>query len=160
MTPWQIAGASEHSQQSALFAWANCATHYGVDAANDERAYTLVNREQIPQAIKLLWKPAPEFKRLFAIHNQGHGDKVRGGFAKAEGVKPGVPDLCWPLPNSRFHGLFIELKREIVKGKSKGVVSADQTDWGNWLLDKHYAFYVCYGWREAADILTDYWKVD
>ncbi|MFO4987381.1 hypothetical protein RCK87_26925, partial [Salmonella enterica subsp. enterica serovar 1,4,[5],12:i:-] len=52
----------------------------------------------------------PQLKRLFAIHNQGHGDKIRGNRAKAEGVKKGVPDLMLPVVIDGYAGLFVELK--------------------------------------------------
>jgi hypothetical protein len=37
-----------------------------------------------------------------------------------EGVNPGIPDLCLPVPREPYHGLYIELKT------STGKVSSEQ----------------------------------
>jgi hypothetical protein len=155
MTPEQIAkSGSEHSHQVALFAWCNMAARYGVEAANNNRSYTepgfAVTLNNISTAISQL-------NLLFAIHNQGHGDKIRGSIAKAEGVKAGVPDLMLPVampnPNSRFmyHGLFIEMKKIKV-----GKVSEDQIKWLTDLRNQGYKTCVCAGWQESRDCLLEY----
>ena len=72
---------SEHDEQSAIFEW----------AALMQGAY-------------------PELGLLFAIPNGGKRDKATAGKLKAEGVKAGVPDMCLPVSNGKYHGLFIELK--------------------------------------------------
>lgn len=166
MTPWEIVETgkitTEHMHQRALFAWANCAANYGFDAANDPRAYTMVDREQILQNVKLMWKPVPELKRLFAIHNQGHGDAIRGGRAKAEGVKAGVPDIMLPVPGlvpfnaARiwYHGLFIELKKPRV-----GMLHGEQPEWIKYLNDAGYRAVVCYGWEAAASEIQAYMRL-
>lgn len=66
----------------------------------------------------------PELDLLFAIPNGGHRHKATAAKLKAEGVKPGVPDLFLPLPGRRrSHGLFLELKTP------KGKISFPQADW-------------------------------
>jgi hypothetical protein len=154
MTPWELASKSEHSHQRALFAWTNCAAQYGFTVADDIRGYDMKTRGdiRIPG-----YEPVPELARLFAIHNQGHGDAIRGGKAKAEGVKAGVPDIMLPVPSwnypgqIRYCGLFIELKRPKV-----GVTSEKQSDWLDYLNEAGYRCHVCYGWCEAADAIRDY----
>lgn len=47
---------------------------------------------------------------LFAIPNGGHRRKATAAMLKAEGVRAGVPDLFYALPNKHHSGLFIELK--------------------------------------------------
>lgn len=161
MTPWELAKISEHSQQRALFAWANCAAMHGYEIAADPRGYAVVSREEwslyggnYPKP-----QPVPVLNRLFAIHNQGHGDAIRGGKAKAEGVKAGVPDLMLPYGGRRpsgsalthYRGLFIELKRD-----TKANASAVQHEWLAYLNDAGYKAIVCYGWQHAASAIQNY----
>jgi len=153
MTPDELAKAgTEHAHQKALFAWANCAALYGFNAADDDRSYDLKLRQQL---IAGAWAcnvaPIPALSRLFAIHNQGHGDAIRGGRARAEGVKSGVPDIMLPIPRGKWHGLFIELKKP-----KTGVLAPYQREWLNYLDNAGYVTYVAYGWREAANFLKDY----
>lgn len=57
----------------------------------------------------------PSILLLHAIPNgdfRGWGVGVK---LKAEGVIPGIPDLCMPVARGGFHGLYLELK----KGGSK-----------------------------------------
>lgn len=158
MTPDDLAKAgTEHAHQRALFAWANMAALYGFDYANNDLAYDARTRESLS-----LWAMQyPDLKRLFAIHNQGHGDQIRGARAKAEGVKAGVPDIMLPLPRfengGAWHaGLFIELKRPKDGKKAKGRASETQNDWIPYLCEAGYIAKVAIGWREAADIIQAY----
>ena len=116
MTPWELASSgTEHGHQRALFAWANWAARHGFFAASDPLSY---------QAGAVYSNdPVPQLHFMFAIHNRGYGDKIRGAIAKAEGVKAGVPDIFFPWPCFGFAGLFIELK------KPKGRTSPAQDEW-------------------------------
>lgn len=75
--------ASEHSEQVALFQWAEF------------------------QAAR--W---PELALMHAIPNGGRRDGRTGAMLKAEGVKAGVPDVCLPVARSGYHGLYLELKTQ------------------------------------------------
>lgn len=82
VTPEQLAGDSEHSQQVALFAWA---------------------------ALSVGTYPALAY--MFAIPNGGLRDIRTATSLKAEGVKAGVPDIFLPWPNDTdWAGCFIEMK--------------------------------------------------
>lgn len=158
MTPDELAKAGlEHSEQKALFAWANMAAMFGFEAANNELAYDHRTRDSLFVPPVNMWAyTVPQLKRMFAIHNQGHGDKIRGNRARAEGVKAGVPDIMLPWPKHSIaggwhDGLFIELKR-----RKKGRVSDEQNDWLPYLCDAGYIARVAYGWRAAADIIEAY----
>ena len=168
MTPWELAATSEHSQQRALFAWANCAAEFGFYLAQYGDTYSKEKREKWFKlagyiAGKSPAEPVPELALLFAIHNQGHGDRIRGAQAKAEGVKAGVPDTLLPvrrthpLPPPYSHytqeyaGLFVELKK--IK---KGVVSDEQIKWQGALIEQGYAVSICKGWIEAANTIAGY----
>lgn len=53
----------------------------------------------------------PEFAGLlYAVPNGGRRDAVTGAKLKAEGVVPGVADLCLDVARKGWHGLRIELK--------------------------------------------------
>lgn len=45
-------------------------------------------------------------------------------FLKAQGLKPGVSDVCIALPVGRWHGMYLEMKRD-----RKAPVTADQKEW-------------------------------
>ena len=142
ITPEQLAKpGTEHAHQCALFCWAQ--TMGGV------------------------------LHMMFAIPNGGsRGDDpksraIHGGRMRAEGVKPGVPDILLPVPirrddrvltpaGSAWAGLFIELKRPASVGKRKGVVGADQTPFMVDLTRQGYAVAVCYGWEDARQRIINY----
>jgi len=92
----------------------------------------------------------PALEMLFAIPNGGRRDAVTGARLKAEGVKAGVPDLFLPCPAGKWHGLFIELKAP------GGRPSAEQRRMIERLRKAGYKAEVCYGWMEAAEVLTEY----
>ena len=113
---------TEHQEQCALFEWA---------AWRESR-----------------W---PELRLLHAIPNGGKRDIRTAAMLKAEGVKPGVPDIFLPVPRGGKHGLYIELKRR--KG---GTVSEAQQAWIRALCGQGYACTVCHGWDAARDEIMGY----
>lgn len=113
----------EHDEQVALMQYAN------LQASRDER-----------------------WALLFAIPNAGAGaQKGQAGKLKAEGVKPGVPDLMLPVAMAPYHGAFIEMKR-----RRGGVLSEDQARWRDALYKQRYRVYVARGWEVAAAYIADY----
>lgn len=50
----------------------------------------------------------PELALMYHVPNEGK--RSNGGILKAAGLKSGVPDICLPVANNGFHGLYIELK--------------------------------------------------
>jgi hypothetical protein len=85
ITPEQLAGPSESSQQTALFCW-------------------------LAQAAKT----QPLYARAYHIPNGGsRGDTadsraIAGGKLKQEGVKAGVPDIHFPIARHGKLSLYIE----------------------------------------------------
>lgn len=77
--------------------------------------------------------------RYFAIPNGGARDVVTGARLKAEGVKPGVPDLFIPALR-----MFIELKR-----REGATLTTEQRAWIAYLKAQNYRVEVCKGWDEA-----------
>ena len=96
----------------------------------------------------------PDLKYLFHIANE-RTDKVQAAILKKMGVKRGVPDLFLPVHRGKFHGLFIEMKRE--KG---GTASEDQKWWCKSLLENGYAVSVCKGWEAAVQVLEWYLNLE
>lgn len=92
----------------------------------------------------------PELRLLYHVPNGGKRDARTAQALKRQGVKAGVPDLCLPVARGGWHGLYIELK----VGKNKP--TEHQREWLKNLRQQDYATAVCYGWEEAADVLTSY----
>ena len=136
MTPQDLAkSGSEDAEQTALFSWVR-------DRINEDSDYWGC----------LEW--------MFAIPNGGSrgGDKksamIVGGKLKATGVKAGVSDIFIPVPAHNLCGLFIEMKKSKLNGG--GTVSPKQQEFGNWVQQMGYGFCVCYGWEEAAAVITQW----
>lgn len=91
----------------------------------------------------------PELALLFHIPNE-RPDKVQAAILKKMGVKRGAPDLFLPVPSREYHGLFIEMKA------LSGRTSDDQIWWIEHLKANGYACSVCYGWKQATEVLTWY----
>ena len=117
---------SEHSEQAALFDWAAWQANLGHEP--------------------LRW--------LFAIPNGGQRHKVTAAKLMAEGVKPGVPDICLPFPAQGKNGLFIEMK------KKPNRPSPEQVDYLEWLTGRGYLAVVAYGFDEAKAILCEYLEIE
>lgn len=114
---------TEHAEQRAFFGWLQW----------------MCNAQREPLA-----------RMAYAVPNGGKRDAVTAARLKSEGVKSGVPDVCWPVPVGRFAGLYIEMK---IPG---GSVSDAQDQWHSDLRATHHAVSVCYGWRHARDCFEDY----
>ena len=113
---------TEHQEQVALFEWA-----------------------------AWMARKHPDLLLMHAIPNGGKRDIRTAARLKAEGVKPGVPDIFLPVPKDGKHGLYIELKRS--RG---GTVSKEQEAWIRALSAQEYVCAVCHGHREAIKVITDY----
>lgn len=167
MTPNKLAkSGTEHGEQVALFAYVAVAYLHGFDVA-DEWCKT----GKLPQRDPDAPPKVPALEWFHAIHNQGHGDKVRGANAKAEGVRKGVADtfLPWPVYEQcptdsqqmvvKWCGLYIEMKKVSERPKSteaKGGVSDEQAAFGEYVRRVGFGFMVCYGWEHAVSVLRSY----
>lgn len=92
----------------------------------------------------------PELHLMHAIPNGGQRNKIVGAKLKAEGVKPGVPDLCLPVARGDHHGLYLEMKTPT------GPVSNSQKQWHLDLREQGYRVEVCRSWHYAAAIICTY----
>lgn len=87
---------------------------------------------------------------LFAIPNGGSRDIREATRLKLQGVKAGVSDMFLPIPNSMFHGLFIELK----VGTNK--TSQLQDEFIDYVRNNGYMAKVCYGADDAIHTMLNY----
>ena len=97
----------------------------------------------------------PNSDRIYHIPNGGKRSATEAIRLRAEGVKPGVSDLCLPVPLNGFHGLYIEMKRPDHKNKP----TKEQKDWLEYFNSVGYKAVVCYGYEEAVTEIQRYYGV-
>lgn len=164
LNPWDYAAKTrkEHAEQVALFMWANMAMRFGSYVASCPAAYNVAGwamRESKAAFDSGNDCPIPELKWLHAVHNQGHGDAIRGAQAKAEGVKAGVSDIFLPVPVlpcrldgvGEFYGLYIELKK-----KDGGKAHDEQLEFQADMREAGYKCEIIHGWELARDEILRY----
>ena len=96
----------------------------------------------------------PELEAIYHVPNEGKRSARAGGKLKEMGLKPGVPDICLPVPKAGFCGLYIELKR--IGGKP----TPEQVSWLE-LLDAYgHCVAVCQGAEAAEELITAYCEGD
>jgi len=95
---------------------------------------------------------------LYSNPMGGYRNPREGARLKAQGARKGMLDLVLPVPRNGFHGLYIELKRPIVKGEAKPTVSPEQKYWIEQLRLQGYKAEVCYGWTQAKELIEGYLK--
>lgn len=93
----------------------------------------------------------PQLALLYHIPNGGKRSITTAKRLKAEGVKPGVPDIHLPVARKGYHGLYIELKRQV--GNS---TTETQDNWLEALNAEGYLAIVCRGWEEASKRILEY----
>lgn len=134
--PEQIAASgTEHGEQAAIFQW------IAIEGKKHVR----------------------DLELLFAIPNGGERSQSVAASLKAEGVRPGVPDMCLPVAANRggsvgrpYHGLWVELKRRGLEGRMLGGRSPQQQAWHVALLAQGYAVATAYGWQSACWVMKLY----
>jgi hypothetical protein len=94
----------------------------------------------------------------FAVPNGGLRNKVQAAKLKAEGVKPGVPDVFLPYPCGQYAGLWLEFKKPGFENRKNGGLSTDQIRWRQYLESCHYEYKVVYSWLQAVDCTIEYLK--
>lgn len=108
--------------------------------------------EHLEQVTLISWyRRTYKNELLVAIPNGGKRHIKTAMAMKHEGASKGFPDLFLPIPNSQFHGLFIEMKRQ--KG---GTLSKEQSAWIEYLNRVGYQAVVCKGFLEAKEVIECY----
>jgi hypothetical protein len=126
---------AEHDEQAAVINWAQFLTGQYPELG---LLFAIPNGAKLPyfearsrSGKKYRW--SPEAEKL-----------------KAEGLKPGVPDLFLPVARKGYNGLFIELKY----GRNKP--SEQQVAYLDALSAQGYLAVVCWGAEEAIETITEY----
>lgn len=109
------------------------------------------HQEQVQFMQRVEWMLPAHRELIWANPNGGLRDPRTAARLKAEGVKPGVPDITVAVARGPWHGMFIELKRQV-----KGVVSAEQQRRMRALTEAGYHCIVCRGCDSAWAALNDY----
>jgi hypothetical protein len=122
---------SEHAEQVVIFSWAAMA-------------------KNVYPELALLFAVANGAKLPYTKDAQGRRFSRQAMILKAEGMKPGVPDMVLPVARGGYHGLFIELKF------GKNTPSPEQEEWIMALKEQGYLAKVCYGAESAIAILKNY----
>lgn len=100
----------------------------------------------------------PELDLVFAVPNGARLSSgkdrrlaaIRANILKAEGMRPGAPDLVIPSPRGGYFGLFLEMK------SMTGTTSENQEQFIEQARRYGYACYVARGAGDAIDYLESY----
>ena len=87
---------------------------------------------------------------LFAIPNGGERHPAVAAKLKAEGVRPGIPDLFLSVGRGGYHGLYVEMKSLTT------YPTANQKDAHTLLRRAGYRVEVCQGADAAKQTITAY----
>ena len=87
---------------------------------------------------------------VFHVPNGGTRNKREAKNLKRQGVRPGVPDLVFPVAKRGYHGLYIELK----VGRNKP--TEKQIEWIDTLNANGYKAVVCVGYDDAKSTIDWY----
>ena len=92
---------------------------------------------------------------VFAVPNGGLRNKREAVRLKAEGVLAGVPDLMFAEPRGRYHGLYVEMKRQ-----KRSRVSDEQAEMHRRLRRRGYKVLIGWGVNDVWDDVERYLGLD
>ena len=104
--------------------------------------------------IDLMTHRFPELRCCHHVPNGGQRSAATAGRLKAEGVRPGVPDVHLPVPHGGYCGLWIEMKRA-----HGGRLSPEQVDWISYLTECGHTVIVAHGADDAMQKVKK-WNAD
>lgn len=99
------------------------------------------------------WAALQKFDGIELLHATPNGGLRHITVArklKSEGVKPGVPDVSWPVARGAFIGLAIEFK------DGDGNPSKEQRERITKMQEQGWCVAVCWSWVAAARMLKGY----
>lgn len=85
------------------------------------------------------------------VANEGKRTLANGRLLSRMGLRRGFPDLFIPTARKGYHGMFIELKRDI-----KCKPTEHQQRWINYLNRQGYYAVICHGAEEAIAEIDKY----
>ena len=102
-----------------------------------------------------LW--TEESGMMFHVVNESGsgGSSMYGATLKRMGRKKGIPDWLVMIPSGKYHGLYIELKREFKKDSS---TSKEQKNFLIKAKSMGYQCVIAYGHKCAIEAIKDYLK--
>lgn len=109
--------------------------------------------EHDTQSAFFAWAALQKFlgvELMHAVPNGGHRHPAVAAKLKKEGLKPGVPDVSWPVPRGGFVGLAIEFKH------GDGNPTKEQRERITALQKEGWCVAVCWDWQAAARLVTGY----
>lgn len=115
------------------------------------------NQEQ--KAIVKWLRLHPVLKNSFCkIDNEGKRSVIAGYQSKMMGLRPGVSDLFIYYPTSRYHGLWLEVKRNMKYSKSyaQKKTVCQQREFIEHVRSLGYKAEFCFGFDHAKQIIEDY----
>ena len=89
---------------------------------------------------------------VYHIPNGGSRNKMEAANLKLQGVRAGVPDLCFPVAMRGYHGMYIEMKA------GRNSTTDAQDAWLGLLKGNGYYTAVCYGFDEARKVIDWYFE--
>lgn len=132
------AAASASSEEKVMF--------QGYVPTESDEQETVIQWKEVAMCVE------PRLELLYAIPNGEWRHPATAARLKAEGVVSGVPDLCLPVSDGVFHGLYIEMKKRDHSNRP----SKNQKRFIKLLSEQGYRVEVAYGSDEAIDILQGY----
>jgi hypothetical protein len=88
---------------------------------------------------------------LIHIANERECSSIQGHLLKLQGVKAGVSDYFLPLPIGKYHGMWLELKRD-----KDGIVSDLQNLWLQRMAKLGFKTFIAYGSHHAIQLTKEY----
>ncbi len=101
----------------------------------------------------------PVLKNFYCKNNnEGKRTEAQGYNLKLMGLRPGVSDILIYYPTTKYHGLWLEVKRD--KKYSKSEMSTPtwraQEKFLETVKSVGFAGYLCYGWEDGKEIVEKY----
>lgn len=150
--------SSESAHQQYFFAYCAIAYRRGFKDADRwlKTGHLGVKNIENPAVPALEWIHSVPNGAMFGDSVKSRA--IRAGKMKAEGLRPGIPDIFLPYPANFLCGLYIEMKRQDKKPKrgGKGGLSDEQIAFRDYCRNNNYGWNVCYGAFEAIEILKQY----
>ena len=94
----------------------------------------------------------PELTLIYHVPNEGKRSIAMAAKMKRMGLKSGVPDLCLPVPNCKYHGMYIEMK------SNRNAPTEGQKKWLTRLSSRGYYCTVAWSFEFARDEILRYMK--